>query len=202
MRAFSLIETMIVVAIFGIISALAVPILFVEIHKAQLNGATEGVANFLARARSEAMRSKRCVDVKLNALVTPVRLEAFRVNSFNCDQGPTPGAPFIEPGPGLIVPPLDKYVPDSKNITIAFQFSPTTPGAGIIRFRPTGRVLSNDALANTPVLNNDDGILSVTHSKLTGAGAVRRVLVEGNGLICAFDRGVTVPGVAPNFNCP
>src|SRR5687767_3634267 len=62
-RAFSLIETMIVSSIIMVLAAIAVPQLLPEVQKAHLDGAAEATAAFLARARNEAMLSKRCVRV-------------------------------------------------------------------------------------------------------------------------------------------
>lgn len=200
-RAFSLIEMMVVVGMLGVLAALAVPTLVPEVHKAQLNGDTEAAANFLARTRAEAMRSKRCTRV----LVTASELTAQRLNSFNCDTAtPTQlidgGAPaFIE---------IDSLKPEGRGVRYSIAGAdggrvPDQPGGTEIRFRPNGRVFSNDALANTPVLTNDDAVLVVLHLRLpTGSPGRRKILVEGNGLICALPRGEDPSGASPNFSCP
>src|SRR3990172_9997317 len=69
LRAFTLLEMMVVVAILGVFFALAVPVLTPEVHKAQLDGASDVVASFVARARSQAMESKRCTRVFLNTKI-------------------------------------------------------------------------------------------------------------------------------------
>ncbi len=59
-KGFSLIEVMVVVAIIAVIAAVAVPNLLPEVHKAHVAGGAEIVAAAVARARGEAMLSKRC----------------------------------------------------------------------------------------------------------------------------------------------
>jgi Tfp pilus assembly protein FimT len=65
-----LIEVMMVVAIIAIMAAVAVPNLLPEVHKAHVGGGAEVVAAAVARARSEAMVSKRCVRVWIDSTNT------------------------------------------------------------------------------------------------------------------------------------
>src|SRR5688572_11971590 len=162
MRGFSLAETMIVVAILGVISALAVPKMLFEVQKAQVHGATEGAANFIARVRSEAMRSKRCTQIT----VTATALTAHRFNTFDCDQGVTPASANLIDAALPVLIPIDRYAPESSKVTFALSTAPATPGAPVIRFRPNGRVFSNDALTNAPLLTNDDAVLEVVHTAI------------------------------------
>ena len=192
MRAFSLIEVMVVVAILGVISALALPQLLPEVHKAQLNANTEAAANFLARARAEAMTSKRCVAVT----VVANELIAQRLNSFDCDTttAAAPTAPFIDGGSGALIR-FANLRPSTTAVTFAMQREPPEMGAfDQLRIRPTGRVFGKNAS-----MIDDDAMFSVTHSGLA-VGNVRRILYEGHGLICTFARGANPTG--PNFTCP
>jgi prepilin-type N-terminal cleavage/methylation domain-containing protein len=207
MRAFSLIEMMVVVAIIGVVAALAVPSLLPEIHKAQLNGAADGAANMLARARTEAMASRRCTRVVVQdpGATTGRRLAVERLNNFNCES-PAAGT-RINAGQNLWVE-IDWLVPESNNVTYTFAGGdggqwPTEPGGNELRFRPNGRVFSAGTLDSNPAddLTNDDAVLVVKHSQLA-SGATVRILVDGNGLICAMPRGVPPPGGPANFSCP
>ena len=212
---FSLIEVMIAVAILGVIATLAVPQLLPEVFKAQREGAAESAANLLFRARSEAMSSRRCVRVFIE---TPTKLTVERLNSFDCDKAPAT-SPKIA-GTAVWIP-VDSLTSESPNITFsvaaadggrvgAQTVTGATPGGSggggafdrnEIRFRPNGRLFSNNVTGTTPVpvLNDDDAVLVVKHNSLTAA---RKVLVDGNGLICTFAPGVTPPGTAPDFFCP
>lgn len=203
MRAFSLIEVMVSVAIVGIVAALAVPSLLPEIHKAQLEGATESAANVFARARMEAMLAKRCTRIRL---VDPRTLIAEVLNSFDCESPAnnkrvdTSLALWLE---------IDTLRPESPSVTFTFAVGsggqlPAHPG-GEVRFRPNGRVYSGDGTASAPTLDltNDDGIFVVQHTKLSLASTTRKILIDGTGLICALPRGVTPPVVAgTNYRCP
>lgn len=200
LRAFSLIEVAIVVAILGIAASLAIPNLLPLVHRTQLEGATDGVANFVARARAEAMLSKRCVDVRV---VGTVSLVAERLNSFDCE-ATIPGTPFIDNSASAFLV-FDRYKPESPNVTLSFPTLPAAPGSGRLRIRPSGRVFSTDVLAGPPVLpnlGNDDAVLLLTHTKIAGARGTTRILVEQNGLICTIARGQPPPGTSPNFTCP
>lgn len=196
MRGFSLIEVMVAVAILGVFAALAVPSLLPEVHKAQLNGATEGAAGFLARARAEAMLSKRCVRVRVVA-GPPTELVMERVNSFDCERD-TPIAPFID---GSVNPfiELARLKPESPSVTYTLAVVPADP-SGELRIRPNGRSFSIDGGA-TPTLNNDDAVFDVRHALITAGSDTRRILYNGNGLICATARGQALVG-GPDFSCP
>ncbi len=197
MRAFSLIEAMVAVAILGVFAALAVPSLTPEVFKAQLNGAAESAAGFVAHARAEAMLSKRCVRVRVDA-GPPTQLVMERVNSFDCESA-TPAAPFID---GTLNPFIEiaRLVPESPAVSFALTEDPATP-ANELRIRPNGRSFSNDGGAN-PTLNNDDAVFDVTHARLAGADGRRRILYNGNGLLCLTARGQDLLGASPDFSCP
>lgn len=195
MRAFSLLEVMASVAILGIFAALAVPSLIPEVHKAQLNGATEGAANFIARARAEAMISKRCVRVRV-AAATELVME--RVNSFDCETA-TPIAPFIDGSANPFIE-LSRLRAESPSIVFSLPEDPAAPG-GELRIRPNGRSFSNNGGAS-PTLTDDDAVFDVRHTKLAAGQDTRRILYNGNGLMCTTSRGGALAGASPNFSCP
>jgi prepilin-type N-terminal cleavage/methylation domain-containing protein len=193
-RAFSLIEVAVVVAILGVAASLAIPNLLPLVHQAQIEGAQDGAANFLARARAEAMLSKRCVRVTRAGSVS---LLAERFNTFDCEAA-TPGGPFIDNTNATPFLLFDAFKPESPNVTFTITtFPAATAATNEIRFRPSGRVFSNDAS-----VTNDDAVIALTHGKLTGAKGTARILIEGNGLICTIKRGSVPAGTSPNFTCP
>ncbi|MCC7071848.1 MAG: prepilin-type N-terminal cleavage/methylation domain-containing protein [Deltaproteobacteria bacterium] len=191
MRGFSLIEVSITVAILGVAAALAVPSLLPIIHRAQLDGGTETAANLMARARAEAMYSKRCVRVR----VVSNALEVDRLNSFDCENPGT--APLIDTGAGTWIN-IERVLPESPSVTFALTDDPAdTPGE--LRIRPNGRSYSVDG-AVAGDYTNDDALFTVTHALEPAGGNHRQILYNGNGLVCALRRGISLAG--PDYNCP
>lgn len=216
MRAFSLVEVMVVVTIIAIVAAIAVPQLLPEVHKARAVGATEIVAATLARARAEAMMGKRCVRVYVDS-TNNRRVVVERLNTFDCDTTPAtfpPGfnnlgldgtnkvwAPIttvvIDPGTSvaLTVAPSDTAACSTPNGSAAG----TPPGfnCSFLIFRPNGRVWT------TNVDPDDDAVFNVTHNALGAAGG-RNILVNSNGNICVYGVGqALLPGAgAGDFVCP
>jgi prepilin-type N-terminal cleavage/methylation domain-containing protein len=218
-RAFSLVEAMVVVALIGVIAALAVPRLLPEVQKATLEGGAENVASFIARARAEAVRSKRCVRVFIPSTAT-FNVVAERLNNFDCDVAPQtlPGGIGID-GTANVWLEFARLRLDSDRLVVSLSQVPSScnpaPGSSAgtpvgftgaeIRFRPNGRIFSNDNGAVPARFRNDDAVLTVTHSALGGAGNTKKVLVDGNGLVCVFPRGADPPagaGGLPNMVCP
>jgi prepilin-type N-terminal cleavage/methylation domain-containing protein len=203
MRAFSLIEMMLVVAILAVLAALAVPAMGPTVDVAKLEGGAEIVAAFLTRAQAEAMASKRCVRVRLDA-TQPGTLVAERLNSFDCDT-PDVSAPgmLIDASAGLWVE-LARAKLDASILTIAFDPVPSETSAAALgggepdqlRFRPSGRLFSSDA-----TLTDDDGVLKITHAGIAGPARTKKILVEAQGLICVLDRGTDPTGSGNNLGC-
>jgi prepilin-type N-terminal cleavage/methylation domain-containing protein len=211
---FSLIEVMLVVAIIAVASAMAVPNLLPEVHKAHVSGAAEVVAATLARARSEAMVSKRCVRVWIDS-TTPRRLVTERLNTFDCDTKPgTFPAGFG--GVGLdgvnqVWSPLSAVVLEATPMVLTMQAPADTASCSVatgsssgvptgfpcthVIFRPNGRLFTQN------VDPNDDAVITVRHPSLS---TTKSVLVNSNGLLCVMPLGVApLPGVGTgDFVCP
>ncbi|HEY4220087.1 MAG TPA: type II secretion system protein [Myxococcota bacterium] len=192
LRGFSLIEMMVVVAILAIAASLAVPRLLPEIHKARLDGDAEIVANFVSRARSEAMYQHRCTQVRRPSAT---QLVSEVLNSFDCDSNPA--TIKIDTTTALFLP-LDSITPSTKTTyTLTLPVDGNANGApNVIRFRPNGRVWGTDSN-----LANDFGLVTVTNTllqtEINNTAGTHAVLVQGNGLICVLPRGTTGVSTCP-----
>lgn len=200
MRAFSLIEMMLVVGILAVLAAIAVPAMGPYVDAAKLEGSAEAVASLVSRAQAEAMTAKRCVRVRLDDDHTVV---AERLNSWDCDVNPST-ALILAGSPQWIE--FDRLVVTEGVIEVEFDPVPSeTTGAALggtevdqIRFRPSGRLFSADL-----DVTDDDGVLKLSHTHMSGGLAdTKKVLVEAQGLVCVLDRGVDPNGASPNFGCP
>ena len=199
MRAFSLIEMMLVVGILAVLAAIAVPAMGPYVDAAKLEGSAEAVASLVSRAQAEAMAAKRCTRIRLADDHTVV---AERLNSWDCDVDSTTlilaGSPqWIE---------FDRLVVTDGVIEVELDPVPSeTTAAALggtevdqIRFRPSGRLFSADL-----DVTDDDGVLKLSHTHMSGGLAdTKKVLVEAQGLVCVLDRGVDPNGASPNFGCP
>jgi type II secretory pathway pseudopilin PulG len=200
----TLVETMVVIALLGVIAALAVPNLSEVMNRVRIDGATEQLAGFLHVARAEAMTSKRCTRITLPAGGTSIRLE--RLNSFDCDQSPETarridGAP-VAPATTWVVVKQEQL--EGNAAVAGFEVVPTelrgappgNVGAGAeVRFRPNGRVWGRDTN-----VTNDDAVLFVRHKNKPAI--IKRILVEGNGLLCVLGLAQPAPGGPVDFRYP
>jgi prepilin-type N-terminal cleavage/methylation domain-containing protein len=202
-RAFSLIEMMLVVAILAVLAALAVPAMSPQVDITKLEGSAEAIGSFLARAQAEAMASKRCVRVFIDTSTTPAFMKAQKLNKYDCDVNPNT-APEIISGKGTWID-LAQQKLDTSLLTIEFDPVPSETTASAlgngepdqIRFRPSGRLFSSDLDTS-----DDDGVIKVTHTKADIPNPTKKVLVESQGLICVLDRGTNPSGSGNNLSCP
>ncbi len=203
-----------VVAIIAIMAAVAVPNLLPEVHKAHVGGGAEVVAAAVARARSEAMVSKRCVRVWIDSTNTH-RLVTERLNSFDCDTTPAV-FPAGFGGVGLngvaqVWAPLSAVILDAAPLVLTMQAPADTAAcstatgsvsgvpAGFpcthLIFRPNGRLFTQN------LDENDDAVITVRHPSLV---ATKSILINSNGLMCINRLGeAPLPGTGPgDFVCP
>ena len=176
--AFSLLETMVVVAILSVVAALALPGLLPVVKTHQLAGALHGTAGFVARARQEAMSRRRCVRVRL---IDSHRLVMEMLNSYDCD-APN-NSVRIDPTSSLYVELAT--LRHGGDLGVAFSRVPAAQPANEpaqLRFRPSGRLWAIDGTGVTAPAA-DSGVLVVT---TTGQPA-RGVIVESQGLICTVN---------------
>lgn len=204
-----------VVAIIAIAAALAVPNLLPEVQKAQVDGAAEIVAATAARARTEAMISKRCVRMWIDS-TNARRIVVERLNTFDCDVAPaTFPAGFASKGidgTAAVWSPITAQFVDAAGVTLTLSDPPqdtgacTTENGGVsgtpagfncvdVIFRPNGRTWTQN------VDQNDDAVITVSHSGLT---ATKQVLINSNGLICIYRLGkpLLAGAGAGDFVCP
>lgn len=227
LRAFTLIEAMVVVTILAILAALAVPNLLPEVKKAQLEGAAESIAAFVVAARADALASRRCVRVRVDADASPHRLVAEALNVWDCDgatgldndtQTPETAPRIVGVGAGQtnLWLPLRALPLPSRAMALSFgddlgsglpapSAAGSVSGSRELRWRPTGRLYSRDRL-----VTNDDVAIRVTHAQLASAVGVdnadKYVVVESQGLVCVLPRGTRparVSSASPNnLQCP
>jgi prepilin-type N-terminal cleavage/methylation domain-containing protein len=192
-RAFSLLEMMVVVAILGIIAALAVPNLLPSVQIAAVQAAGHAVGGFVTQARIAAMSERRCTRVRILSATRPPILVSERLNSFDCEDPTT--APLIFPGEPLWIE-TNRLRLERDPLVLALAPAPSdTPSE--IRFRPSGRSYSADG-----DLADDDAVITVTHPQLTAGPNVVRTVVDGPGPICTLARGAQPIGSGNTLSCP
>jgi prepilin-type N-terminal cleavage/methylation domain-containing protein len=183
-RAFSLLEVVVVVAMAGVLAAVALPSLLPVIHLTELGGATDNLLGFFAEARVRAMTDRRCVQVVAvdAGAAEQQRVVMRRLNTHDCDADDLTAAPRVNPA---VWSTIDQLIFESPRVRASFDVGALAPAdacLGIVaaecrevRFRPTGRIHSADA-----DLTNDDVVVRVRHS---GLSADKRFTLGGNGFV-------------------
>lgn len=191
MRAFSLLEMMIVLSILGVLAAVAVPNLQPTVQIASLQAAGHAIGGFATQARLAAMSQRRCVRLRILSATAPPIVVAESLNSFDCEN---PSAPLIVAGKGLWTE-FARIQLDKPVLALALNPAPSeTPGE--IRFRPSGRNYSSD-----DDLTDDDAVITITHPALISSPNVVRALIDAPGPVCVFARGDVPTGSGNDLGC-
>lgn len=186
-RGVTLIEMMIVIAIVGIIAAIAVPNLNPLLQRQHLTAAAEDVAGFLDRARKKAYVEGRCYRVRLqgDALVMQKKVGP---DGANC-VGSSPGNSLV--GATWATPLQTLRPPAGVSLSLS-----ATGGASEIIFRPNGRLRGN---GNWDV-TDDLAQVGVSHAALDASIAVR---VQPHGRICKHRAASATPvALSTALECP
>jgi prepilin-type N-terminal cleavage/methylation domain-containing protein len=195
----TLIEMMVVVAIVGIIAALAVPDLTPVIRKVQLDSAAQQAAGFLERARRLAMNEGRCYRVFESGGVLGIQRRStancgYCIEGSDCDN--VDSSTKISATVGWDAT-LARLHPEAGIVFATPDVSTGSIGAGTgdasIVFRPNGRLRGDGDLD----LQDEGARIVVSHNSL----AQRLVLVhvEATGRIC----GIPISGGGtPAFSAP
>lgn len=191
-RGFSLLETMVVVAMLGVIASLAVPNLLPMLKIEGLRAGGAAVSGFVTQARLQAMTEKRCLRVRVDSTTGPAALVAEKLNAFDCEN---PSAPLIVSTQPLWTE-VSRLALDQTTQELALTTAPSATSSEI-RFRPSGRIFSDDA-----DLSNDDAVLTLTQPGLAAPQNVIRVVVDAAGPVCALPAGRVPTGTGNNLVCP
>lgn len=187
LRGTTLVEMLVIVAILGVIAALAVPNIAPMLASAKQHTEVEQLASFIDAARRQAINEGRCFRIRqIGSTLAVERRESGDCVSINRDSWSSPL---------LRLSPSETFV-----YTLAGQ-SLTTPASVLaddhrIVFRPSGRLYGDGDLDVA-----DDGARVVVQS--TQSGVKRAVVVTALGRVCAVNYGATNPGVvASAMVCP
>lgn len=178
-RGASLLEVMIVLAIVGILAAIAVPSIVPTVRRAEAASTSEQIAGFVEEARRRAVSTGRCHRV---VVVAPATLRIERRTTPDC-----------------VNLTLDAWDPVRARVfekaTLAVDAQPgTVPAAEALIFRPTSRLRGDGDLDTT-----DDGArLTATFT----SGHVGVVVVTSIGRICTETRADPPPAFAAPGACP
>lgn len=221
-KGFTLIETMVVVALLGIIAALAAPAFQPLIYQAELDYAAEQAASLFHQARLRAMSDRRCTRVRIENGAAPAVLIAEVLNAYDCgdsenaNQHPST-APKITAGQPTWIQ-FRRVQLGRKSVSADWvdntaswtdgdistgeapaleDTSPDPADTGIlqVRYRPTGRIHSFD----TNVMD-DDGLIALHHARLDKGR--KAILLESHGPICILPRDVLPAGTVNQRRCP
>lgn len=178
---------MLVVAVLGVIVALAAPSFLPMTQRSQLHGSAEALVGFAGRARMRAMAEHRCVKVRVvtatNHAGARTQLEMVRYNTFDCDD---PG-PLIDSSRPLYEL-VERLVLDHEPVTVELR----RPGGGPLAsqeatWRGSGWLLSPDA-----TLTDDSIEVRLRHARLTAPSDFRSVLLDTHGPTCVRPMGASI----------
>lgn len=194
-RAFTLLEMMLVVAIVGVMSSLAVPSLTGVVRAQQERTVVEQIATVLSEARARAGAENRCYRVRAT---TPSTLVVERRNSVDCvnldkDGWDAPVRTFTVPSTFAIR--HETIVRDEACGALV----PTAPGGVCdIIFRPSGRLRGSGLLSTTAEGSR------LTMQRITGgtASVVATIDVEPIGRFCSTLRPGSVSALTGPVVCP
>lgn len=182
---------MVVVAILGIVSAIAVPNMLPTLQVEALRAGGYAVGAFVSQVRMVAMAERRCVRIRIQSPTAQPILVAEKLNAFDCEN---PSPPLIDSSQALWME-FSRLSLDRGNLILALNPAPSdTPGE--IRFRPNGRIFSAD-----DDLTDDDAILSVSHPELA-VNNVYRTVVDSTSLVCTLAASQAPLGSGNNLGCP
>lgn len=123
---FTLFELVVVLAIFGILTALIAPGIMGLRHRFQVQAAFDQIRQTLREAQAEAIRSGQSCTVTLNVSAQPIQITAQFTPS---RPTPSPGSPSPNPFPIVIPAPapcgINRTLPDQ--IQISHNLSATPP---------------------------------------------------------------------------
>lgn len=185
LRGVTLIEMMVVIALLGVMGAIAAPQLLPIVKKARMNSEGEAVASFLNAVRERAIAKNRCFRV----IVTASLLTAEERDSGDC-------------ATSLTLTGIDGWNTASsrlvadKGTTYTYAATDCASCTGTLSsdiiFRPSGRLRGDNDLSTT-----DDRIrIRVQQATLNEE---KDVVVMGSGRICVIHIAGTPPSMAtPN----
>lgn len=180
LRGVTLLEMMVVVAMLGILAALAVPNVQPAVRRAKLRGAAEEIAGFLDDARHRATSQGRCFRVRVVGSNTLLMERRSSVDCVNITEDTWEPAERTRPMPGFTLTPTS--VP-ALGDDVMFIFRPSS------RLRGFGD-RTTTAYGARIVISTSDGAEQ-------GAVTVTRM-----GRVCAAISINPLPALAAPVECP
>ena len=188
MRAFTLVEMMVAVAILAVAAALAVPSVTSLVRLAHARSGAETVAAVLEEARTRAVNEGRCFRVRAPNAST---LVVERLSTVDCvGNAPSTAAPFID---AFNAPVRTTNLGSGFTVTITDTAGMTSPNQ--IVFRPNSRLRGNGALTNTQY--GARVVANVVHGPAFGIATITSL-----GRICLSTLTTAPPALTAPVVCP
>jgi prepilin-type N-terminal cleavage/methylation domain-containing protein len=172
---FSLIELLVVVALFVTLAALAVPALRMT-DSARIDGAAREVERELQMARLRAVTVNHAIQLRFNCpgagMYRMVEAAATWPESGRCDQTRYPYPPA--PNAAYLTPPMPRYDGPVRYLAPGVVLSPAEPGL-VLQFMPDGRT--------TKVVGGVSQLMTSMQVTLTYRTRTKSVAVNGLGRI-------------------